>query len=91
MGHGLGMQLTEWPSITQGEETVIQPGMVFTIEPSLPLPEGLGLVHEENAVVGECEDAPPLLLSHRAPRAMPTVELQHDVLCAEAWTPAVHR
>jgi len=51
LGHGLGMQLTEWPSIMAGERTVLEPGMVLTLEPGIALAPGRMMVHEENIVI----------------------------------------
>lgn len=51
LGHGLGMQLTEWPSLAAFDDTVIQENMVLTLEPSLAYGDGLMMVHEENIVV----------------------------------------
>lgn len=51
LGHGLGMQLTEWPSIIPADHTPLEPGMVLTLEPSVPLPNGKLMVHEENIVI----------------------------------------
>ena len=50
-GHGLGMQLTEWPSLIPDDHTVLQPGMVLTLEPGVEIANGQILVHEENIVV----------------------------------------
>ncbi len=63
MGHGLGMQLTEWPSHAAFDDTVLCENMVITLEPSLSYGEGRIMVHEENLVV---RDGPPTLLSTRA-------------------------
>lgn len=52
-GHGLGMQLTEWPSIIADDHTVLEPGMVLTLEPVTALPSGKIMVHEENIVIWE--------------------------------------
>ena len=41
MGHGLGLDLTEAPSLAPDDRTVLEAGMVITLEPSLTLP-GLG-------------------------------------------------
>lgn len=51
MGHGLGMQLTEWPSNMPGDDTVLEPGMVMTLEPGMLFAPGRAMVHEENIVI----------------------------------------
>lgn len=67
-GHGLGMQLTEWPSNTIWDETVLAPGMVITLEPGMTFAPGKMMVHEENLVIRE--DGAELL-SWRAPPELP--------------------
>jgi len=51
LGHGLGMQLTEWPSIIAADHTELQAGMVLTLEPGITLPNGKIMVHEEDIVI----------------------------------------
>lgn len=70
LGHGLGMQLTEWPSHALDDETVLEPGMVLTLEPGLAIGPFRTMVHEENIVIraGGAE-----LLSRRAPPELPVV------------------
>ena len=70
LGHGLGMQLTEFPSITPWDRTVLAPGMVLTLEPGLAFARGKMMVHEENIVIRE--DGAELL-TVRAPREMPVI------------------
>mgnify|MGYP000041197347 CR=1 FL=1 len=70
MGHGLGMQLTEFPSITPFDRTELEHGMVMTLEPSIDLGGGRMLVHEENLLV---RDDGPLLLTRRTPQRMPVI------------------
>ena len=53
LGHGLGMQLTEWPSFIAGDDTLLEPGMVLTLEPGVALPGGGIMVHEDVIVVTE--------------------------------------
>ena len=69
-GHGLGMQLTEWPSLIPDDHTVLAPGMVLTLEPGLTLPSGATLVHEENIVITETGAR---YLSTPAPRKLPVI------------------
>lgn len=52
-GHGLGTQLTEWPSFIPTDHTVLVEGMVLTLEPSIETKDGRILVHEENIVIRE--------------------------------------
>ena len=70
LGHGLGMQLTEWPSLMGGDDTVLAPGMVLTLEPGLEIAPGRGLVHEEDIVI---RDGPPELLTVRTPPELPVL------------------
>ncbi|WP_372885209.1 M24 family metallopeptidase [Shimia sp.] len=65
LGHGLGMQLTEWPSLAAFDDTVLRENMVLTLEPSLGYGDGRIMVHEENIVLraGGAE----LLTSRAAP------------------------
>lgn len=68
LGHGLGMQLTEFPSLTAWDDTELREGMVLTLEPGYAYGEGKMMVHEENIVVRK--DGAELL-TRRAPKAMP--------------------
>ena len=69
-GHGLGMQLTETPSIIDWDNTVMHEGAVITLEPSMQVEGGHMLVHEENIVI---RDGAPQLLTRRAHRQMPVI------------------
>ncbi len=51
LGHGLGIQLTEWPSNTASDNTLLEPGMVITLEPGMMYAPGKSMVHEENLVI----------------------------------------
>ena len=65
LGHGLGMRLTEWPSNRPGDNTVLKPGMVMTLEPGMLFAPGKMMVHEENIVIRE--DRAELLTQRAAP------------------------
>lgn len=70
LGHGLGMQLTEWPSHAAYDDTVLEENMVLTLEPSLSYGDGRIMVHEENIVLraGGAE-----LLTERAAPELPVI------------------
>ncbi|MDG2405855.1 MAG: Xaa-Pro peptidase family protein [Paracoccaceae bacterium] len=69
-GHGLGIQLTEPPSHTNWDETVIQAGMALTLEPSILYGDGYLMVAEENILVTETGAE---VLSRRCGRDLPIV------------------
>jgi Xaa-Pro aminopeptidase len=50
LGHGIGLQVHEAPDIRETSKDVLQPGMVFTIEPGVYLP-GFGGVRIEDDVL----------------------------------------
>ena len=70
LGHGLGMQLTEWPSNTSTDNTVLEPGVVLTLEPGMAFLPGKEMVHEENIVITENG---PEWLSIRAADELPII------------------
>ena len=70
LGHGLGMQLTEWPSHCAWDDTEIRENMVLTLEPSLSYGDGRIMVHEENLVVRKHGAE---LLSQRATPELPVI------------------
>jgi Xaa-Pro aminopeptidase len=52
-GHGAGLRNHEAPFLDIGDETLLEPGMVFTIEPGLYDPEVGGFRHSDTVVVTE--------------------------------------
>ena len=52
-GHGLGLDVHEAPQIMRGVDIVLEPGMVFTIEPGLYLSGRRGVRIEDDVVVTE--------------------------------------
>ena len=69
-GHGVGLQLTEPPSISSFDENIIQENMVLTIEPSIEYEPGKIIVHEENVLVSK---EGPILLTKRASKELPHI------------------
>ena len=71
LGHGLGLQLTEWPSNTATDNTILRPGVILTLEPGMAYLPGKEMVHEENIVITE---SGPEWLSKRAPEELPIIQ-----------------
>lgn len=63
LGHGLGMQLTEGLSLIPDDRTVLEEGMVITLEPGIEVGADKILVHEEDIVITQ---GAPRFLSPRA-------------------------
>lgn len=71
LGHGLGITLTEWPSLIPTDTTLLREGMVLTLEPGCTVGETDAImVHEENFVIRESGAE---LLSARAPAELPVL------------------
>ncbi|MDZ7709647.1 MAG: Xaa-Pro peptidase family protein [Roseovarius sp.] len=70
LGHGLGMQLTEGLSLRDGDETVIVPGMVITLEPVIATARARIMVHEEVIAI---TDGAPRALSPLAGPELPVI------------------
>jgi Xaa-Pro aminopeptidase len=54
LGHGVGLEVHESPSINKKNERRLEPGMVFTIEPGIYLPGRFGIRMEEMVLVTQC-------------------------------------
>jgi Xaa-Pro dipeptidase len=65
-GHGIGIDVHEGASASAGEKTLLEPGMVFSIEPGIYLPGRFG-VRIENlvAITGNGRE-----ILHRFPREL---------------------
>jgi len=58
VGHGIGLEIDEWPIFAKGIKTPILPGMTFALEPKLVFHEGA--IGTENSFV-MAEDGPQYL------------------------------
>lgn len=47
LGHGLGKSVHEYPSLSQGNDLVIQEGMCFSLEPGVYIPNEIGVRIED--------------------------------------------
>ncbi len=70
VGHGLGLEAHEDPSLDPGSATVLEAGMVFTIEPGIYVP-GWGGVRIEDDVVVERAGCRLLTKADRSLRVIP--------------------
>lgn len=52
-GHGIGLEIHEHPYILGGNETLLQPGMTFSIEPMLVIPDKFGIRLEDHVYMTE--------------------------------------
>jgi Xaa-Pro aminopeptidase len=50
-GHGLGIDIHEPPSISKSNPTILQPGMIITVEPGIYLPGKFGYRHENTIIL----------------------------------------
>jgi len=69
-GHGLGLETHEDPSLDPGSTTVLEVGMVFTVEPGVYIP-GWGGVRIEDDVVVETDGCRLLTQADRSLRVVP--------------------
>lgn len=69
LGHGLGMSLTEWPSLISTDHTVLEDGMILTLEPGVAVGDRI-MVHEENILITE---SGPIFLSPKASPEIPVI------------------
>ena len=51
LGHGLGMEIHEAPRLRKESQTILQPGMIVTVEPGIYLPDWGGIRIEDDVLV----------------------------------------
>ncbi|WP_342388907.1 M24 family metallopeptidase [Salinicoccus bachuensis] len=73
VGHGLGIEVHEAPSIHHENEQLAEPGMVFTIEPGIYIPGFGGVRIEEEVYINE-DGEPEVLTSF--PRNLRSIQIR---------------
>lgn len=73
VGHGLGIEVHEAPSIHHENEQLAEPGMVFTIEPGIYIPGFGGVRIEEEVYINE-DGEPEVLTSY--PRNLRSIQIR---------------
>ena len=53
LGHGVGLEVHEQPSVSPRGDCILKPGMVFTVEPGIYLPGKFGIRIEDMVLVTE--------------------------------------
>jgi Xaa-Pro dipeptidase len=53
VGHSIGLEAHEAPFLDHGEEAILEPGMVFTVEPGVYMKELGGFRHSDTVVITE--------------------------------------
>ncbi len=71
LGHGIGVETHEHPYLVEGNRRELEPGMAFSIEPGIYLPDRFGVRIEDICVI---DDDGSCLALNDAPRELMTVE-----------------
>lgn len=70
LGHGVGLEIHEYPTVSPRSDTVASEGMVFTIEPGIYVPE-FGGVRIEDMIEVTADGCRPLTRLSKALRVLP--------------------
>lgn len=53
LGHGIGLDMHEWPYLVKGNTTILKPGHTFSNEPGIYIPDEFGARTEDDIVITE--------------------------------------
>src|SRR5699024_8784139 len=51
LGHGIGLDMHEWPYLVKGNKTILKPGHTFSDEPGIYIPDEFGIRTEDDIVI----------------------------------------
>jgi Xaa-Pro dipeptidase len=68
LGHGIGLDGHEHPYLVRGSKTILEPGMTFSNEPGIYVPEKFGLRCEDDMVIAA--EGPAQLLTPSFPNSL---------------------
>jgi Xaa-Pro dipeptidase len=71
LGHGIGLEIDEWPVLARGFQEPLEPGMTIAVEPKFTFP-GLGVVGIENTYLITESGCIALTLSPEGIRELPS-------------------
>ena len=55
LGHGVGLEIHEAPTLNASSEDILRANMVVTIEPGIYIPENFGVRIEDLAIIGDSD------------------------------------
>lgn len=74
LGHGVGLEIHEWPRVTMNSKIVLSPGMICTLEPGVYIPGKAGVRMENLALItetgAEILNKTPLTITITMPRGL---------------------
>ncbi|UHA74745.1 M24 family metallopeptidase [Paenibacillus sp. 481] len=77
LGHGIGMEIDEWPVLARGFTQTLQPGMVIAVEPKFTFP-GRGVVGIEDTYVITDDGCEKLTMAPDGLYTITSVTDEHD-------------
>jgi Xaa-Pro dipeptidase len=70
-GHGIGLEVHERPFLQGGESIILEPGMIFSVEPGVYIPQFGGVRHSDTVLV--TENGHEILTRH--PKDLPSLTI----------------
>jgi len=94
VGHGIGLDMHEWPYLVQGNKQKMVPGMVFSNEPGIYIPQKFGIRLEDDMFITDhgaemfTWQSPSLMDPFAIPAVLPDKSAAPDSTPSDATKPA---